>query len=112
DAELYLAIELADRTQQSEVQYAITKIPSDHLPRFIELPTSGDKHAVIFLDDIVRHSAELIFPGYQINASYSIKLTRDAELYIDDEYSGDLLQKIKKSLVKRNVGSASRLVYD
>src|SRR5690606_37460411 len=63
DAELYLAIELADRTQQSEVQYAITKIPSDHLPRFIELPTSGDKHAVIFLDDIVRHSAELIFPG-------------------------------------------------
>jgi len=112
DAELYLAIELTDRTQQSEVQYAITKIPSDHLPRFIELPTSGDKHAVIFLDDIVRHSAELIFPGYQINASYSIKLTRDAELYIDDEYSGDLLQKIKKSLVKRNVGSASRLVYD
>lgn len=112
DAELYLAIELTDRTQQSEVQYAITKIPSDHLPRFIELPTSGGKHAVIFLDDIVRHSAELIFPGYQINASYSIKLTRDAELYIDDEYSGDLLQKIKKSLVKRNVGSASRLVYD
>lgn len=112
DAELYLAIELIDPKNEEEVQYAITKIPSDHLPRFIELPTSGDRHALIFLDDIVRHSAELIFPGYEINNSYSIKLTRDAELYIDDEYSGDLLQKIRRSLVKRNVGSASRLVYD
>jgi polyphosphate kinase len=112
DAELYLVIELEDRSNQEETQYAITKIPSDHLPRFIEVPSSPDRHEVIFLDDIVRHSAELIFPGYKINASYSIKLTRDAELYIDDEYSGDLLQKIKRSLVKRNVGSASRLVYD
>lgn len=112
DAELYLAIELTDRNNESEVQYAIAKIPSDHLPRFIEVPSTGERNNVIFLDDIVRHSVELIFPGYKINASYSIKLTRDAELYIDDEYSGDLLQKIKRSLVKRNVGSASRLVYD
>lgn len=39
-------------------------------------------------------------------------MTRDAELYIDDEYTGDLLDKIKKSLLKRNIGPASRLVYD
>jgi polyphosphate kinase len=39
-------------------------------------------------------------------------LTRDAELYIDDEYTGDLLSKIKKSLNKRSIGIASRMVYD
>lgn len=63
------------------------------------------------LDDAVRHSVRLIFPELQYSDSYSIKLTRDAELYIDDEYSGDLLAKIK-SLSKRSIGLASRLVYD
>jgi polyphosphate kinase len=41
-----------------------------------------------------------------------VKLTRDAELYIDDEFSGDLLDKIKTSLQRRHVGPASRFVYD
>lgn len=53
-----------------------------------------------------------LFPGYTIIHSYSIKVTRDAELYIEDEFSGDLMAKIKKSLSKRNIGPASRLVYD
>jgi polyphosphate kinase len=64
------------------------------------------------LDDIVRNSISWLFPGYEIQDTYSIKLTRDAELYIDDEYSGDLVQKIKSSLQKRQVGPASRFVYD
>ena len=64
------------------------------------------------LDEIVRHSVMWMFPGYQIINTYSIKLTRDGELYIDDEYQGDLVKKIKSSLLKRDVGPASRLVYD
>ena len=64
------------------------------------------------IGDIVRHNISQIFPGYDILDSYSIKLTRDAELYIDDEFSGNLLDKIKKSLNQRNIGQASRLVYD
>ena len=53
-----------------------------------------------------------MFPGYQIEDTFSIKLTRDAELYIDDEFSGDLIEKIKNSLEKRHIGPASRFVYD
>jgi polyphosphate kinase len=67
---------------------------------------------MIILDDIVRHSVSWMFPGYEILDTFSIKLSRDAALYIDDEYSGDLIQKIKTSLVKRQVGPASRFVYD
>ena len=93
-------------------EYAIVNIPSDHLPRFVQLPSKGNRHDVIFLDDIVRHSLSWMFPGYDILDTFSIKLTRDAELYIDDEYSGDLIQKIKDSLAKRHVGPASRFVYD
>lgn len=111
---LYLAVELKDKMDSSvKHQYAIVKIPSDHLPRFIVLPTiEKDRHDVMILDDVVRHTLKEIFPGYSVKQSYSIKLTRDAELYIDDEYDGDLISKIKKSLVKRNVGVASRLAYD
>lgn len=98
--------------QKAEDQYAIVKIPSDHLPRFIVLPTAESGHDLIMIDDIVRHSVSWMFPGYEIIDTYSIKLTRDAELYIDDEFSGDLIQKIKDSLQRRHVGPASRFVYD
>lgn len=113
NAALYLAIAMKDKDDQShQHHYGIIKIPSDHLPRFIELPTNKTGHELIMLDDIVRHSVMWLFPGYQILDTYSIKLTRDGELYIDDEYQGDLVKKIKSSLAKRDVGPASRLVYD
>jgi polyphosphate kinase len=116
DAELYLALDMIQKDDENEEKpqhyYGIVKIPSDHLKRFITLPSSPDTHDIIMLDDVVRHNASLLFPGFDIIDSYSIKVTRDAELYIDDEYSGDLLEKIKTSLSKRNVGPASRLVFD
>lgn len=113
NAHLYLAVHLRQKKRPlTESEYALVKIPSDQLPRFIQLPSAGDRHDLILLDDIVRHSVSWLFPGYEIQDTYSIKLTRDAELYIDDEYSGDLVQKIKSSLQKRQVGPASRFVYD
>ncbi len=113
NASLYLSVMMRTKGKpNSTVQYAIVKIPSEHLPRFIILPSAKDRHDVIMIDDIVRHSIAWLFPGYDVLDTFSIKLTRDAELYIDDEFSGDLLQKIKASLQRRNVGPASRLVYD
>ncbi len=111
---LYLALHMYSKDQVKLVsEYAIVKIPSDHLSRFLELPSKNPKvKQIIMLDDAVRHSVRLIFPGYNIQDSFSIKLTRDAELYIDDEYTGDLIEKIKKSLNKRSIGVASRMVYD
>ncbi|NRB63317.1 MAG: polyphosphate kinase 1 [Saprospiraceae bacterium] len=110
---LYMTLWLKSiHEEQAEDQYALVKIPSDHLPRFIVLPNNDSGHNMIMLDDIVRHSVSWMFPGYEIIDTYSIKLTRDAELYIDDEFSGDLIQKIKNSLQRRHVGPASRFVYD
>ncbi len=111
NAQLYLTILMKERETQ-KIAYAVVKIPSDHLPRFIELPKTDLNHNLILLDDIVRHSISWMFPGYEIEDTFSVKLTRDAELYIDDEFSGDLLAKIKTSLQRRHVGPASRFVYD
>lgn len=113
NAALYLTVLLQSKEdQEAPHEYAIVKIPSDHLPRFIKLPSPENRHDLIILDDIVRHSVSWMFPGYEIVDTFSIKLTRDAELYIDDEFAGDLIQKIRDSLAKRHVGPASRFVYD
>ncbi len=111
---LYLTVILGPLDDGNKnTEYAIIKIPSDHIKRFIKLPSQViDRHEIIVLDDLIRYSARWLFPGYNILGMYSIKLTRDAELYIDDEFSGNLLAKIRKSLTKRNVGPAARFVYD
>lgn len=114
NAALYLTLQMKEALidNNSKDRFAVLKIPSDHLPRFVDLPSSDGKHDLIIIDDIIRFAAGFVFPGYEIIDAFSIKLTRDAELYIEDEFSGDLVQKIKKSLIKRNVGPPSRLVYD
>lgn len=111
---LYLFLHLTDKkSAKNQHQYAIVRLPSDQLPRFISLPNgTGGRHSLMLLDDIVRLSVKYVFPGFRLKQAYSIKLTRDSELYIEDEYNGNLVDKIKKSLAKRNVGSVSRLVYD
>jgi polyphosphate kinase len=113
NANLYLAVHLRPKKRPlGDSEYALVRIPTDQLPRFIELPSPTGQHDIIMLDDIVRNSISWLFPGYDIQDTYSIKLTRDAELYIEDEFSGDLVQKIKDSLQKRLVGPPSRFVYD
>jgi polyphosphate kinase len=90
----------------------LVEIPSSRLPRFVELPpTEAGKHSLTFLDDIVRHNLKelLIRP---IENAYAVKLSRDAEIYIEDEFSGDLIAKIKKGLEKRNIGAPTRFLYD
>jgi polyphosphate kinase len=116
---IYLALKLHKKSMPGEetkkkrkARYAIVNIPTDHLPRFIELPESAGQHCIMFLDDIVRMNLETLFPGYEIASSYSIKLSRDAELGIDDEFTGDLPVKISRSLVKRKTGAPSRFLYD
>jgi len=119
DDAIYLAVKLVKKFSHGEelkkkrkARYAIVNIPTDHLPRLIELPESRGQHCIMFLDDIVRMNLDALFPGYDIDSSYSIKLTRDADLGIDDEFTGDLREKISSSLVKRKTGATARFLYD
>ena len=93
-------------------KHAIFEIPTQFLPRFIDLPEKNNKKFVMFIDDIIRLNLPMIFPGYNVESAFSIKLTRDAEMYIDDEFSGSLLSKIKEGILKRKTGVPSRFLYD
>jgi len=116
---LYLAVKLKSKHRRenlsgkkSRSRYALVEIPSGKLPRFIELPGEKNTHPIMFLDDVLKLNLPYIFTGYEIESVYSVKLTRDAELYIEDEFSGNLLVKIKKGLNKRDTGVPSRFLYD
>jgi polyphosphate kinase len=117
---LYLAVKLSSKQngkagksdKTKRYKYAIVEIPTNHLDRFILLPKIGNKNYIIFLDDIIRLMLPHIFYGFNIHESYAVKLTRDAELYIEDEFTGNLLEKIKKSIAKRSSGAPSRFLYD
>ncbi|MCK4853733.1 MAG: polyphosphate kinase, partial [Bacteroidales bacterium] len=119
DDAIYLAIKMVKKSMPGEevknrrkARYAIVNIPSDHFPRFIELPEAKGQYCIMFLDDIIRMNLDALFPGYDVESSYSVKLSRDADLGIDDEFTGDLSVKISSSLVKRKTGAPSRFLYD
>lgn len=91
---------------------ALLKLPSQELGRFVVLPAHENEHYIAFLDDLVRLGLQLVFPGKKIAGAWSVKLSRDAEMYIDDEYAGDLVEKIKQGLEERHVGLPTRFLYD
>src|SRR5258708_25820838 len=70
-----------------------------------------DCETIIFREDIIRENLKFILRGICIRGAYSIKISRDAELDLEDEYDGDLAEKIEKKLAKRDAGLATRFLY-
>lgn len=109
--QLYLFVVLKKKNEET-LFHSIVNIPSNRLARFFKLSPVDGKEYVIFMDDIIRHNIQYIFPGFEIIGHYSIKFNRDAELNLEDEYSGNLLQKIEKQLKKRDYGPPSRFLFE
>jgi polyphosphate kinase len=120
DNRLYLAIRLfrkknttdPEKLNKRRPRYAIVKLPTNDLPRFVRLPDGDGKYHFIFLDDLVRVNLQELFPGYDVESSYSIKMLRDADLGILDEFSGNLIDKIRKNIGLRKVGEPALFIYD
>jgi polyphosphate kinase len=91
-------------------EFFLLNIPSDELQRFF-LVKNREKSYVVFLDDVIRHNLARIFKGRTIKECFSIKVTRDAELDLKDEYPGDISAQIGKQLKKRDLGLATRFLY-
>ncbi len=114
DKSIYLACTLSEKKSNSGVQFALVSVPARRLPRFILLPSpAGQKH-IILLEDIIRFCLPNIFSffGYDRFTSHLIKVTRDAEMDIDNDISTTLTEKIELGLTKRKKGKPVRLVYD
>lgn len=105
---------LLKKEGKDALSHAFINIPADKLPRFFKLETDGgDDNHIIFLDDIIRENLNCIFTGFTIHACYSFKITRDSELYLNEEGIGkDILKELEKQLVKRDLGSPTRFLYE
>jgi polyphosphate kinase len=113
DDAIYLAISLYKKDTDKK-RYALLEIPRDVLPRFIILPEVGDDKYIIYLDDIIRSGVKDIFFIFDFDefSSYTIKLTKDAELELVDDISESFIDKLSRSLQQRRWGSPVRFIYD
>ena len=114
DKAIYLAIKLSVNGKPRFKQYALVEVPTDVVNRFLVLPNNDRKHYVILLDDIIRHSLPEVFAmfGFDKIEAYTIKITRDAELDIDNDISQSFIDKISRGVKARVKGNPVRFVYD
>lgn len=114
DKSIYLACKLSKKDRTVPQKFALVSVPTRRLPRFIILPSkNADKH-IILLEDIIRFCLPTIFSffGYDTFSSHIIKVTRDAEIDIDNDIATSLIQKIEKGLKNRKKGKPVRFVFD
>lgn len=114
DETLYLAVQLKINKGGKEIiKYSIIEIPN-HLKRFAVLPAEGGQNYVMFIEDVIRLKLQRLFALFNADTlkAYAIKITRDAELDIDDDISKSLVEKMSKSIDKRKKGDYVRFIFD
>ena len=111
DDAIYLAVDMA-KNKKSE--YALIEVPTDLLPRFVIIPSKDDKKYIILLEDVIRYELDDTFYmfNYQKISSYIFKLTRDAELDLDDDVAESYVKLVAKSIVKRGNSALVRFVHE
>jgi hypothetical protein len=72
--EVYLVVELWDRERETRdswtPSYHLIDVPARETPRFVTLPTRGDRHEVMFLDDLIRYNLDQVFPDHEVGTVF------------------------------------------
>lgn len=110
---LYLCTRLV-RKDNGATEYYIMKLPYSKVPRFVELPPHGGNYYLMYMEDIIKMNIGLMFPGYDVDCSYCCKISRDADIMVDDEAASAemMVEQLKKKVKKRKIGAVCRFVYD
>jgi polyphosphate kinase len=114
DKSIYFAVKLTSKNTKIADEYALIEIPTKEIPRFIVLPEEENIKYIILLDDVIRACLKDVFSIFNFDhfEAYTIKITRDAELDIDNDLTISFLEKISKSVKERKKGQPVRFVYD
>lgn len=113
DKSIYLAIKFLQKDKDNEPLYALIEVPTELVGRFVILPKFG-KHYIMYLDDLIRYNLDYVYFIFKFDAvdAYTIKITRDAELDIEDDMSKSVIEKIQRGLKERQIADPVRFVYD
>jgi len=114
DKSIYLIAKLNSSEPDVHSDFALIEIPTNVLPRFIVLPSENANKFIILLEDVIRYSLDDVFALFKFDhfESWIIKLTRDAELDMDNDISKSFLEVISKGLNSRKTGQPVRFVFD
>lgn len=109
DKSIYLATKLVKGREES---FSIIEVPTFN-GRFLTLPKYG-KHYIMYVDDVIRFNLDFVFFIFQYDhiEAHTVKITRDAELSLDDDVSKSFMEKVQKGLKSRKEGDPVRFVYD
>jgi polyphosphate kinase len=105
-----LAVELEEATPDGPIHYfARVKVPGS-LPRLVPIEaTPPGQRWFVLLEDVIAHNLEALFPGLRVTASYLFRVTRDADLDLQEDEADDLLRAVESELRKRRFGEPVRL---
>lgn len=106
---LYQVAILVDK--QGKERLELINIPSDVLPRLYAISLGDDKH-VVFLEDIIKHKIAYLFPDDEVKGVFNLKITRDAELKIEDVDDEDVTASLERQLEARDFGFATRFLCE
>jgi len=113
---IYLAIKLYNKKsgKNQETRYALLEIPTAVVSRFYVMADQKGNKNIILLDDVIRCNLYEIFHifDYEYIEAYTIKITRDAELDIEDDVTSGFMEKLAVSLKNRKKGDPVRFVHD
>ncbi len=114
DKAFYLAVVMSKKETALSRKFALIEVPTKVMNRFVSLPSKTGEHQVILLEDIIRFKLPEIFSffGYNKYESFIFKVTRDAEIDIDNDAFTTIIQKLEKGLKNRKKGKPVRFVYD
>ena len=106
---VYVALSVAKaNAKRAPSELAIVNVPPI-LPRIINVDTRKNAHTLVFLCDIIKQHAAELFPGYIVRNKALIRVTRNSELYIDEEERKNLLKTIEDELHRKQKGAAVRI---
>lgn len=114
DSAAYLAVKLVlQENKKKRNTYILIELPSS-IERFVVLPKINDKQYIILLDDVIRFNLATIFNifEYESISAHMIKITRDAQLDLEGDFSKSYIEKILDSVKDRIDGDPVRFVYD
>lgn len=114
DKSLYLAIVMGNKNDAYNEKFSLIEVPSRSVGRFIILPSKAGTTSIILLEDLIKFNLPIIFSHFKFNQyeAHIFKITKDAEIDLDQEVGMNFIDKISKGIKNRRKGKPVRFVYE
>jgi polyphosphate kinase len=89
-------------------RFAELELPSS-LPRFLTVSASQDGRTIVPIEEVIRGNLAALYPDATVEHAYAFRVTRSAEIELDEEHADDLLEEVERATTSRGQGIAVRV---